>query len=457
MNQPFKIDTSYRFHAPPITTVELDPSQDKLWEETRTALLYRVPYWSHLLYTMLHHRGGKLVAIFTPEVPIAATDGRNMLLNPTTFFDTKTYSLANRVFACAHEVAHAMFGHCELLYLWRKRGFIAYPDGVKLQFNEELAQHSMDYFINAMLVESNTGTIHKNWLYDKAYVDSTVWGVVDIYRDRFKPSGKPDPDTGVTPGGIGSKPQPDQGVFDTLLKPGEADGKEPGQAAGERDDQAWKTAVAGAIAAAKAQGKLPENIKRMFEELVEPKVDWTDRIEALFARKIGTADTTWRSPDRRWIARPGDPIYFPSRTGYGAGTIVVGVDDSGSIGDEELTTFFSEMVGLLEQLQPQKIVVIWCASTVQRIDYVEDMDDLMALYRGGAPGTGGTDFRPVFDAIDDLDVPDIAALVYLTDGWGTFPDGPPNYPVIWGSIDAKEGHYPFGEYVELPFGPNARR
>ena len=42
----------------------------------------------------------------------------------------------------------------------------------------------------------------------------------------------------------------------------------------------------------------------------------------------------------------------------------------------------------------------------------------------------------------------VDALVYLTDGYGTFPDDP-GYPVIWGDI-AKNPAYPFGQVVEVP-------
>ena len=59
-----------------------------------------------------------------------------------------------------------------------------------------------------------------------------------------------------------------------------------------------------------------------------------------------------------------------------------------------------------------------------------------------ARGGGGTDFRPLFAKIEELGYkPDV--LIMLTDTFGTFPDTPPDYPVIWASIY---------ENVEVPFG-----
>lgn len=41
------------------------------------------------------------------------------------------------------------------------------------------------------------------------------------------------------------------------------------------------------------------------------------------------------------------------------------------------------------------------------------------------------------------------ALVYLTDGHGTFPTQAPSYPVLWGNITPNY-KYPFGDVVDIP-------
>ena len=57
---------------------------------------------------------------------------------------------------------------------------------------------------------------------------------------------------------------------------------------------------------------------------------------------------------------------------------------------------------------------------MRRVDDVEDTDDLSRLKLKKAPGGGGTSFVPVFDAVKEMGLkPD--ALIYLTDGDGTFP------------------------------------
>jgi predicted metal-dependent peptidase len=164
-------------------------------------------------------------------------------------------------------------------------------------------------------------------------------------------------------------------------------------------------------------GKLPAGLQRVFEQILDPVIDWSDQIRALFARKVGGGAYDFRKPDRRMIVRD---IYAPGRTGFAAGTVVVGVDTSGSIGKEELDMFMAEMSGILEDVRPEQIVIMWCDAEVGRVDYVEDTDDLNTVRCKGAPGGGGTSFVPVFERIDEEGITP-EALVYLTDGMGTAP------------------------------------
>jgi predicted metal-dependent peptidase len=46
-------------------------------------------------------------------------------------------------------------------------------------------------------------------------------------------------------------------------------------------------------------------------------------------------------------------------------------------------------------------------------------------------GFGGTDFCPVFRYIDEHSELDASLLIFFTDGYGTYPERPPAYPVMW--------------------------
>ena len=66
-------------------------------------------------------------------------------------------------------------------------------------------------------------------------------------------------------------------------------------------------------------------------------------------------------------------------------------------------------------------------------------------------GGGGTDFRPVFEYIDNY-IAYPTLLLYFTDGMGTFPQMLPGYDVLWVMPEEKE--VPFGEVLLLITPPS---
>ena len=420
--------------TPPTTKpqkCELTPQQEKLWSDTRVALLWHQPAFSHIFYSMLDNAGSKHVAMFTRDIPIAATDGSNLLLNPDTFFK---YNLNERIFIVTHEIMHCIWNHCGLMHNFIRRGKVSYPDGTSLPYDQDTMNIATDLVINDCLIESGIGMFNKDWLHDTSLATAND-SAVDAYKKVFKQK-------------KGKGPGPKGKGFDEHLPPGTSQGNDPGEAAAGRNDVEWATQVAAAANAAKLQGKLPAGLERLLGEILEPKVDWKDKIASLFARKVGSGSYDWRRPDRRLIVRD---IYAPGRSGFGAGTVVIAIDTSGSIGERELNMFFAEMAGILEDVKPKRLVVMWCDAKVHRVDEIEEAIDLVDLKKKGAPGGGGTDFNPVFNEMKNLGLDNVDALVYLTDGYGTFPKKPPEYTVIWGSISAPESvKYPFGDVVEIP-------
>ena len=467
--------------------VKLDYSQNEVWEQARAAMLSQAPHLAHLFYTLMNPRSSGHVAYFTPEIPIAATDGVNLFLNPATALDRKRYSVGNRVFMCGHEIFHNVFNHMGVMAMLRRLGYVIYPDGMKLPYHHSVANAAMDYGINALMIASKIGVYHKEWLYDPNMSVEGMESWVDIYRKLFE-SGKVkiiklppgpcnggaggegdeeeenDQGKGNNPGGKGEgkgkgksdeEGEDEEGAivdtgnqkgFDEHLEPGTGAGKDPQEAEAERNEQEWQTAVAAGMAAAEAQGLLPENLKRIFSLVLEPKVDWKDRIRALVMRAVGSDEYSWRALDRRLIVRG---IGAPGRLGYTCGVIVIGVDTSGSIwaSPKTLEMFFAEMSGILEDLNPEIVHVVWCDAAVHRVDEVTDAQDINLLRAEPVPGGGGTSFVPVFDWVREQRIePD--ALIYLTDLMGSFPAHQPEYPTIWGTINTLSP--PWGETVMIP-------
>jgi predicted metal-dependent peptidase len=413
----------------PMQSVPVDAAVYRKWIETRSALLWRAPAFTHILFSMLNPTKGELAALFTTEVPIAATDGTNLILNPETFFKMK---LDERVFVVAHEILHCVFNHCIVTMPMKRSGKVKYPDGTALPYDHALMNAAMDYVINDTLVHDNVGRMPTDvdgkqvGLHDPSIADRNT-SFVDSYRKLYEDLEK---NGGKAPSG-----------FDALLEPGSGQGQDPAQAAQQRSQTEWDTAVAAALASAKLQGKLGSNLERLLSEIVDPTVPWHEHIRATLARRIGGGGYDWRKPDRRLIQRD---IYAPQRSGNGCGTLVVGCDTSGSIGQPELNAFFAEMRGILDDLRPEQVHIVWCDAKVHKVDTVEDAMEIDALKPHGG---GGTDFRPVFEWIDN-EAGAIDGLIYLTDGYGSFPDQPPPYPVIWGDIHGS-AEFPWGDVVHV--------
>jgi len=410
--------------------VPLDPTQLRAMSEAKAAVQWACPAATHLLYKMLNPDDVESVLYFTRDIETLATDGSRVLANPEYFFGL---TLPQKVFAITHEVWHAMFHHCSTGYKCAVAGTIS--NGTKnLPYDPMQGNIAMDYIINDMNVQSHIGQIKKGWLHDTkiaTYNDSFV----DVYFKNYKKNPPPPP--------AGAQ-------FDQHLPPGATAGQDPASQQAQPNPQAWQQAIAGAKAVAEAYGKLPGPLAEVFNDFLEPVVDWTDQIKGIFARRIGSGSYDFRKPDRRLIVRD---IIAPGRAGFGAGTIVLAIDTSGSIYavPKLIERFMSEMGGIIEDVRPRKVIVLWIDTEVRRADWITDAADVANVRKLEVPGGGGTAFEPAFDWVEEEGIEDVDAFVYLTDGFGSFPNKAPRYPVIWGSIsDEGQVAYPFGDVIQIP-------
>jgi len=465
--------------------VKLAPDQLRKWDETLATCNWVGPGFVHIMYTMLVPRGRTMAALFTEDMHwVAATDGFQIIIKPSRYFQL---TLMKRVFIMFHEILHNIWDHCGMAYRLRAVGTVTWA-GVTVPYIHLLAVIVQDLIINDTLIESRMGEYDPMWLHDPStatFKDSWVEVYVKLYKEceeecregqkgRGKGKGRgrgsvskdeveekaeqlfpPDPNDPTEEEGEGPI-NPRKGQFDFHMDPGTGgkNGEEEDDGPRERSELEWQQAVAAGMAVAKAQGKLPDAMELMFGKILEPVVSWQEHIRAWLARKVGSGGYDWRRPDRRLIVRD---IVAPGRTGHGARLIIVGGDNSGSVYADKtlLGRFLGEVGGMLEDINPETIILIWCDATVHEVDEISNAADLQHIQKRGTTGGGGTNFIPVFQWIEDHALkPD--AFVYLTDMMGTFPDEAPSYPVIWGSISDPERYpAPFGDLVHIPTYPSA--
>lgn len=336
----------------------------------------------------------------------AWTDGSTLGFNPS-FVDTLTQD--GLVALIAHEVMHCACGH-----QWRRDNRDAKRWNV-----------AADYAINAILRDAGFK------LPDGALLDTAYDGKASEWIYDRLPQGQQD--------------QPSSGDGDGQPSDQPGGGQQPGEVRDAPSDSSqteadWQQTVKQAVKMAQAQGKLPGSLRRDIEHQTAPKVDWRSALRR-FIQETCKADYSWSRPNTRYLA---SGLFLPSLHSVACGRLVVAIDTSGSIDAVMLAQFGSEVQAIAEDMQPSSVEVVYCDSSVNHVDTFERGELVTVSPHGG----GGTDFRPVFEHVATNDEAP-AALIYLTDLDGSFPNDAPDYPVVWcRAVEGYRSEVPFGELID---------
>jgi|TARA_R100000084_G_scaffold109439_1_gene76820 predicted metal-dependent peptidase len=157
-------------------------------------------------------------------------------------------------------------------------------------------------------------------------------------------------------------------------------------------------------------GELSDLIKRL-RHIEPPKFNW----KAYLRRFVGNSSIVYtkklrRKYNKRYIENPGLKIKFKNH-------ILVGVDTSGSVCNEELKEFFSELCHMHKT--GHKITVAQCDTRLNKVEDFNPKKDWEIH------GRGGTSFQPVIDHYNEQKGK-YTALIYLTDGEAWPPEDCPN-------------------------------
>ena len=194
--------------------------------------------------------------------------------------------------------------------------------------------------------------------------------------------------------------------------------------------------------AGRKAGNLPAGIERIVEELLNPRVPWREVLRQ-FVETVAADDYNWLYPSRRYISMG---LYLPSLRSERLKDIIIAVDTSISIGQEELDQFAAEISDILSQYKVN-IDVVYCDTEIPEDGHQEFSSEDLPL-KLEPKGFGGTDFRPPFIWAEEHDK-DPACLIYLTDmECHDFPE-PPNFPTLWVNIGDYENDPPFGEVIGI--------
>lgn len=185
---------------------------------------------------------------------------------------------------------------------------------------------------------------------------------------------------------------------------------------------------------AKSQGHMPAGMERLFQGLLDPKMNWKELLRKYFMASI-PQDWTYTRPSKKSISAG---FYMPSIIKKEI-NIIIGVDTSGSISEAEYTQFLSEIYFMCKSVENLKATVLTCDAAIGDVMEIDNSFD--PTFMKGR-GYGGTSCRPVFKWIETEKNNDIKLLVYLTDGYIDAPLHRPRFPHLW--IVTKNGTTKFG-------------
>jgi predicted metal-dependent peptidase len=201
----------------------------------------------------------------------------------------------------------------------------------------------------------------------------------------------------------------------------------------------WQQRMAGAAQIAMQAGKMGGAMARLIDHLLQPQLPWRNLL-AHHVTNIARDDYNYARPS----TRRGDPAVYPSLRSAQINVTVV-LDTSGSMMDEELREFVSEIDAIKAQMRARIVLHACDAQLAADGPWLYEPWEELSLPREFVGG-GGTSFIPVFEWLEAQDQsPDL--LIYFTDADGEFPACEPLFPVLW-LVKGKQ-QTPWGQRIQL--------
>lgn len=371
------------------------------------------------------------------NTPTASTNGRDEKYGRDFIEQLKDSELR---FVIIHECYHKMYRH---LITWKHL----------CKIDMHLANCAMDYVINLKIADENPD----NFCTMPKHPDGTVMGLIDekyrgmdtaqvfeLLRQQQK------------------EQQKEQGGFKTrALRVSGDSGGDSGGGHGGFDEHDWDGAkdmdeeerrqleqeIDNAVRqGALSAGKMGLDADRLLGDLLKVQVDWREVLrEFITATCAGKDYSTWRRPNRRFMSAG---VYMPSAISERVDELCIAVDTSGSIGDQELNAFLTEVKGVTDIVKPERIrLLYWGTDVVQ--DETYDVNTRDELVRTTKPkGGGGTNVECVPAYMAEHNISPQACIVltdgYLYGGWGKW-----SCPVLWTIMDNNNAKPDCGKTVHI--------
>ena len=338
-----------------------------------------------------------LTHIITDKCSTADVCGTTVRYNPQFITQLSTTQFAGLI---AHECWHVAFQHIA------RRG----------SKDHIIWNCAGDYVINYMLSKAGF-EIPTGGLLDKKYNEE--WSTDQVYEDLIKEN--KDFDTGKLM--LDLREEENQSKEETLSR-----------------DSAVTSIIVRArtqaiIAGDKSRAEIPDEISRIIEKLLNPKLPWPVILNKFLDQRVRD-EYSWARKNRRYSKN----TYLPSLHSYGLSHLTFAIDTSGSIDDTQLQEMLSEIKGIQQIFNPTQMTIIDCDSEIHQVHHIDQTTDILSLKFSGG---GGTSFQPVLDYVTEYPT---QALIYFTDLYGEDDLDPVDYPILW-ICNSNHPPAPIGETI----------
>ena len=369
-------------------------------------------------------RGNNKVVV-DGSVPTACCDGKNKSYGIEFLTKQTQPELVGLVY---HENLHDAFMHM-------------YRDRDIRKESHRLYNAAADYVINAIIKDLQHKhpqfiKLPEGGLYAAKFADWSARQVYLYLRDQCEPVPQPgQPGQGTPQPGQGqgqntSEPHagvdkvrdkqtgevfPIGGGFDEHdYQPG--DGMSPEEMGKEAKDIKEALQQGGTVAGVRG-GNLPRSI----EDSMLPKVDWREVLrDFLMEVCVGRDSSTWRSANRKFMPMG---VMLPSTESEVVGEVVLAIDTSGSISQSDLAAVASEVSKLCDEVQPDKVRVLWWDTRVHGEQVFEPDTYANIAHMLKPKGGGGTRVSSVSEYLSRHQRKTAAVIV--------FTDGHVEYDIQW--------------------------
>ena len=270
------------------------------------------------------------------------------------------------------------------------------------------ANKAADYVVNDMITEISKKypelvQLPKGGLYDPQYHNMSMREVYKLLKSKKGGGGgggKPDKEGEKGSGSGGGEYEFDKHDFGKPMTQEEAK---------EMDGKIDRAIREGALLA----GRLGIDLPRSISDMLNPVIDWKKELaEFVTSSCKGKDEYTWRKFNRRLIS---NDIYLPTVENETIGEVVVAIDTSGSIGQEQLNAFASELVSICEAVSPDAVRVLWWDTKVHGEQlFTDNYDQIGSMLK--PLGGGGTRVSSVAEYINKKKINAECVLVF-TDGY----------------------------------------